>query len=53
MAEQKPEKRPEAMKADLGTPFKEMTTGKKVSFVVKVIICVITFGIVFPNVMSD
>lgn len=53
MSEQNPEKRPQVMKADLGTPFKEMTTGKKVSFIAKVIVCVITFGIVFPNVMSD
>ena len=53
MSDEKPGSRPEAPKSDTGTPFKEMTTNKKVAFIAKVIVCVITFGIVFPNVMSD
>ena len=43
MEQQKPE----------GTPFAQMTGGQKVRFVLKVIACVLTFGMAFPNVMSD
>jgi hypothetical protein len=37
----------------LGRPFEQMTSGQKVAFVLKVIACVATLGIAFPNVMSD
>ena len=36
-----------------GTPYKEMNTAQKVKFVLKVIVCVLTFGLAFPNVMGD
>ncbi len=36
-----------------GTPFKQMKPGQKVVFILKLAICILTFGIVFPNVMSD
>lgn len=42
-----------APKSDHGTPFKEMTPLKKFMFVLKVMVCVITFGFVFSNVMND
>jgi hypothetical protein len=46
-------RKPEPVRSGGGTPFKQMTQKQKVAFVFKVIVCVITFGIVFPNVMSD
>ncbi len=45
--------KPEAPKRDLVKPFKEMTPKQKFAFVSKVVVCAITFGLVFPNVMSD
>jgi hypothetical protein len=45
--------KPDAPKRDLGKPFKEMTPKQKFVFVSKVVVCAITFGLVFPNVMSD
>jgi hypothetical protein len=35
------------------TPYKEMKPKQKVLFVLKLVICIITFGMAFPNVMSD
>ena len=43
MEEQKPK----------GTAYKDMRPAQKVRFVLKVIVCVLTFGMAFPNVMSD
>jgi hypothetical protein len=36
-----------------GTPYKDMSPSRKALFVFKVVICVITLGLVFPNVMSS
>ena len=36
-----------------GTPYKAMTRSQRVKFVLKVIVCVLTFGMAFPNVMGD
>jgi hypothetical protein len=36
-----------------GTPYKEMKPGRKVLFILKLAICIISFGMLFPNVMSD
>lgn len=36
-----------------GTPFKEMKPFQKGFFIFKVVVCVLTFGMAFPNVMSD
>jgi hypothetical protein len=36
-----------------GTPYKEMKPRQKVLFILKVAICVLTFGMAFPNVMGD
>jgi hypothetical protein len=31
-------------------PFKDMTGGQKAFFVFKVVVCILTFGMVFPTV---
>jgi hypothetical protein len=36
-----------------GTPFKQMSSKQKLIFILKVAACVLSFGMVFPNVMSD
>jgi hypothetical protein len=36
-----------------GTPFKEMSGGRKVLFICKLALCILTFGMAFPNVMAD
>ena len=36
-----------------GKPYAEMTANEKTKFILKVIVCVLTFGMVFPNVMGD
>ena len=36
-----------------GVPLKQMKPGQKVVFILKLAVCILTFGIVFPNVMSD
>jgi len=36
-----------------GTPYTEMSRSQKVKFILKVIVCVLTFGMAFPNVMGD
>ena len=36
-----------------GTPYKEMNQSQKIKFILKVIVCVLTFGMAFPNVMGD
>ena len=35
------------------TPYAQMSTKQKVRFVLKLVICILTFGFVFPNVMGD
>jgi len=36
-----------------GTPYKDMTPRRKLLFVLKLAICIMTFGMAFPNIMSD
>jgi hypothetical protein len=38
---------------NLGTPYNDMSRQQKVRFVMKLVVCILTFGIVFPNVMGD
>ena len=38
---------------NLGKPYNEMSSQQKVKFVVKLVLCIITFGFVFPNVMEE
>ena len=35
------------------TKFKDMTPKQKMVFVLKVTVCIISGGMIFPNVMSD
>jgi hypothetical protein len=43
----------EQLKQQSGTKFKDMTGAQKTTFILKVIVCVLTFGMAFPNVMSE
>jgi hypothetical protein len=36
-----------------GTPYNEMKPKQKVLFILKVAVCILTFGMAFPNVMGD
>jgi hypothetical protein len=36
-----------------GTPYNRMKPKQKVLFIIKVAVCILTFGMAFPNVMSD
>ncbi len=42
-----------AAKAQQPLTFKEMTPPQKFRFVMKVAVCILSFGFVYPNVMSD
>ena len=44
---------PKAPSIDRGTPFGDMLPNQKMLFVLKVTLCVISFGFIFPNVMSS
>jgi len=35
------------------TPYAQMSAKQKVRFVLKIAVCILTFGFVFPNVMDD
>ncbi len=48
------DRKPEGQKRKTeGTPYKDMNQQQKVKFILKVIVCVLTFGMAFPNVMGD
>lgn len=36
-----------------GTAYKDMSPRRKLIFVLKLAICIMTFGMAFPNIMSD
>jgi hypothetical protein len=36
-----------------GTPYAQMTMARKVRFIAKLTVCILTFGFIFPNVMSE
>jgi hypothetical protein len=46
----KPEAPPEYHR---GTPFDRMTREQKIRFILKLAVCIFTFGFVFPNIMGD
>jgi hypothetical protein len=33
--------------------FKQMSPGQKTVFILKLVVCIVTFGMVFPNLMND
>ena len=43
--------KPNAPKSEVDRPFKKMTPPQKAVFLVKLVVCIITGGFVFPNVM--
>jgi hypothetical protein len=36
-----------------GTPYNEMSNQQKAKFVFKLVLCILTFGFAFPNVMGE
>jgi len=40
-------------KKSTGTPYGEMAPKRKAIFLFKLALCILTFGMAFPNVMSD
>lgn len=53
MPQPKQPSKPMRQESPTGTPFKQMTRDRKVRFIFKVLVCVISFGFIFPNVMGD
>jgi len=45
--------KPPAGARQRGKPYREMTPGQKFLFIAKLVICIVTFGMAFPNVMGD
>jgi len=39
--------------ASQGIPYKQMTPGQKFRFIVTLTVCILRFGMLFANVMSD
>ena len=39
--------------AKKGLTFKEMSGGQKTVFILKLAVCIASFGMIFPNIMSD
>jgi hypothetical protein len=37
----------------MATPYAQMKPKQKVRFILKLVVCILTFGFVFPNVMGD
>jgi hypothetical protein len=37
----------------LGTPYKDMPSDQKIRWVCKLVLCILTFGFAFPNVMGE
>ena len=33
--------------------FKQMSAGQKTAFILKLAVCIISFGMIFPNIMTD
>lgn len=36
-----------------GTAYRDMTPRRKLIFILKLAVCIMTFGMAFPNIMSD
>lgn len=53
MEEKNARSKQEAWNIDRGTPFNEMVPMQKCAFVLKVVICAISFGFIFPDVMNS
>jgi len=44
---------PQLQRKPEGTPYKDMTGTQKVKFILKLVVCIFTFGMAFPNIMSE
>ena len=53
MEEKNTTSNPSAPRFNRGTPFGDMLPIQKTLFVLKVMLCVVSFGFIFPNVMSS
>lgn len=42
-----------AATARTSTPFRDMAPAQKLKFILKLTVCILSFGMIFPNVMSD
>jgi hypothetical protein len=51
MENQKPSA--EAAPKKRGTPYNKMSGRQKTLFVCKLVVCILTFGMAFPNVMAE
>jgi hypothetical protein len=40
-------------KKSTGTPYGEMNAQQKAMFILKLAVCILSFGFIFPNIMSD
>jgi hypothetical protein len=47
------ESKHKATKADPDLPFKQMDPRQKTVFILKIAACIVTFGFMFPTIMSD
>jgi hypothetical protein len=48
-----PTRAPAPKARNTGRPFSQMTGSQKALFILKLALCIVTFGMAFPNVMSD
>jgi hypothetical protein len=39
--------------AKQGLTYKQMSAGQKTVFILKIAVCIVSFGMIFPNIMSD
>lgn len=53
MNEKNASSKPQAPTMDRGTPFEKMTGERKIKFVLKVVVCALSFGFIFPDVMNS
>jgi len=53
MSQKKSASKPAYDEPDRGTPFDKMTRQKKTIFVVKVLVCALSFGFLFADVMNS
>ena len=53
MADPKQAAQGSAATAQRSLKYHEMSRGQKVRFILKVAVCIISFGFVYPHIMSD
>ena len=53
MSEQKQAAQGSAATAQRSLKYSEMSPGQKVKFILKVAVCMISFGFIFPHILSE